>query len=101
MFSRFRDTVLFVCVRAVCVRVCVRACVCACVRACVRVCVRAGVRACVRVCDWVHGVGQSPVCQILLQIAVMMLVTTSPSLYEFSWHMTIQYCCISFGLAVV
>ena len=27
--------------------------------------------------DWVHGVGQSPVCQILLQIAVRMLVTAS------------------------
>ena len=27
---------------------------------------------------WVHGVGQSPVCQILLQIAVRMLVTASP-----------------------
>ena len=28
--------------------------------------------------DWVHGVDQSPVCQILLQIAVMMLVAASP-----------------------
>ena len=28
--------------------------------------------------DWVHGVSQSPVCQILLQIAVRMLVTASP-----------------------
>ena len=84
--------------------------------------------------DWVHGVGQSPVCQILLQIAVTMLVTNSPpacinsagmlstpadfpffevltcSLHFFTknWevilfgvHRTIQYCCISFGLAVV
>ena len=25
--------------------------------------------------DWVHGVGQSSVCQILLQISVRMLVT--------------------------
>ena len=28
--------------------------------------------------DWVHGVDHSPVCQILLQIAVRMLVTASP-----------------------
>ena len=28
--------------------------------------------------DWVHEIGQSPVCQILLQIAVRMLVTASP-----------------------
>ena len=28
--------------------------------------------------DWFHGVGQSPVCQILLQIAGRMLVTASP-----------------------
>ena len=27
--------------------------------------------------DWVHGVGQSPVCQILLQIAVRMLINSA------------------------
>ena len=28
--------------------------------------------------DWVHGVGQSPVCQILLQINVRAVITSSP-----------------------
>ena len=28
--------------------------------------------------DWVHGVGHSPVCQILLQIVVSALITSSP-----------------------
>ena len=28
--------------------------------------------------DWVQGIGQSPVCQILLQTAARMLVTASP-----------------------
>ena len=83
--------------------------------------------------DWVHGIGQSPVCQILLQIVVRMLVTASPpacissagmlstsddfpffkdltaasnfitknwEVNIFDVHRTIQYCCISFGLAV-
>ena len=29
--------------------------------------------------DWVHGVGHSPVCQILLQIVVRAVITSSPS----------------------
>ena len=28
--------------------------------------------------DWVHGVGRSPVCQILLQIVVRAVITSSP-----------------------
>ena len=28
--------------------------------------------------DWVHGVGDSPVCQILLQIVVRAVITSSP-----------------------
>ena len=28
--------------------------------------------------DWVHGVGRSPVCQILLQIVVREVITSSP-----------------------
>ena len=28
--------------------------------------------------DWVHGVGHSPVCQILLQIVVTAAITSSP-----------------------
>ena len=28
--------------------------------------------------DWVHGVGHSPVCQILLQIALRAVITSSP-----------------------
>ena len=28
--------------------------------------------------DWVHGVGRSPVCQILLQIVVRVVITSSP-----------------------
>ena len=28
--------------------------------------------------DWVHGVGHSPVCQILLQIVVRVVITSSP-----------------------
>ena len=28
--------------------------------------------------DWVHGVGHSPVCQILLQIVVRAVITSSP-----------------------
>ena len=28
--------------------------------------------------DWVHGVGHSPVCQILLQIVVIAMITSSP-----------------------
>ena len=28
--------------------------------------------------DWVHGVGHSPVCQILLQIVVRAAITSSP-----------------------
>ena len=28
--------------------------------------------------DWVHGVGHSPVCQILLQIAVRAVISSSP-----------------------
>ena len=28
--------------------------------------------------DWVHGIGHSPVCQILLQIVVRTLITSSP-----------------------
>ena len=30
--------------------------------------------------DWVHGVGQSTICQTLLQIAFRMLVRASPQL---------------------
>ena len=28
--------------------------------------------------DWVHGVGHSPVCQIMLQIVVRAVITSSP-----------------------
>ena len=37
--------------------------------------------------DWVHGVGHSPVCQILLQIVVRVVITSSPSAWpnQFCW----------------
>ena len=34
--------------------------------------------------DWVHGVGHSPVCQILLQIVVRAVITSSPSAWTSS-----------------
>ena len=34
--------------------------------------------------DWVHGVGHSPVCQILLQIVVRVIITSSPSAWTSS-----------------
>ena len=34
--------------------------------------------------DWVHGVGHSPVCQILLQIVMRAVITSSPSAWTSS-----------------
>ena len=34
--------------------------------------------------DWVHGVGHSPVCQILLQIVVRAVITSSPLVWTSS-----------------
>ena len=34
--------------------------------------------------DWVHGVGHSPVCQILLQIVVRAMITSSPPAWTIS-----------------
>ena len=32
----------------------------------------------VMISDWIHGVGHSPVCQILLQIVVSVVIKASP-----------------------
>ena len=37
--------------------------------------------------DWVHGVGHSPVCQILLQIVVRAMITSSPPAWTISTGM--------------
>ena len=37
--------------------------------------------------DWVHGVGHSPVCQILLQIVVRVVITSSPPVWTSSCGM--------------
>ena len=39
---------------------------------------------CVMTKDWVHGVGHSPVCQILLQIVVRAVITSSPPAWNSS-----------------
>ena len=38
--------------------------------------------------DWVHGVGHSPVCQILLQIVVRAVITSSPPAWTSSAGMS-------------
>ena len=38
--------------------------------------------------DWVHGVGHSPVCQILSQIVVRAVITTSPPAWTTSAGMS-------------
>ena len=35
--------------------------------------------------DWVHGVGHSPVCQILLQIVMRAVITASPFITSSAW----------------
>ena len=37
--------------------------------------------------DWVHRVGHSPVCQILLQIVIRVVITSSPSAWTSSARM--------------
>ena len=37
--------------------------------------------------DWVHGVGHSPVCQILLQIVMRAVMTSSPPAWTSSARM--------------